>query len=333
MQINFCDGSSTICYQCLMLLKAIYVQLIVLSLTLLWFAVSQRRSNFDLVLKTLAVGVLLCGLWLGSVWLFPPYWVLGVIAILFAVIAAFKWRSLNGNDIQKSSKLRTCMSNAPVLIIGPLGAYLGIMGYLGHGQTSEGLVIDLSPPFKTEQKACVMSGGLNSLVNQHNFSSIKPEDIGQTYGLDVIRTGALGFRTRRGYRVNPKPKDYAAYNIFDTEVYAPCAGLIVWSENNQADQMIGRRDRSWTSGNGVTLACQSVHIKLSHMKKGSVLVVEGERVEVGQPLGRIGNSGNTEEPHLHIHAETVVEEGNPWSHGQPVHMRFDGRLMARGDCF
>jgi murein DD-endopeptidase MepM/ murein hydrolase activator NlpD len=30
-------------------------------------------------------------------------------------------------------------------------------------------------------------------------------------------------------------------------------------------------------------------------------VREGERIELGQPLGVIGNSGNTLAPHLHLH--------------------------------
>ena len=41
---------------------------------------------------------------------------------------------------------------------------------------------------------------------------------------------------------------------------------------------------------------------LAHMQRGSALVKKGDRVARGQPLGKVGNSGNTSEPHLHIHA-------------------------------
>jgi Peptidase family M23 len=38
----------------------------------------------------------------------------------------------------------------------------------------------------------------------------------------------------------------------------------------------------------------------AHMKTGSVRVRRGERVRVGEPIGLVGNSGNTTAPHLHF---------------------------------
>lgn len=38
----------------------------------------------------------------------------------------------------------------------------------------------------------------------------------------------------------------------------------------------------------------------AHMRRGSIAVRPGERVEAGQPLGLVGLSGNTEFPHLHF---------------------------------
>jgi murein DD-endopeptidase MepM/ murein hydrolase activator NlpD len=38
----------------------------------------------------------------------------------------------------------------------------------------------------------------------------------------------------------------------------------------------------------------------AHMIPGTVTVKAGERVHRGQVLGRLGNSGNSSEPHLHI---------------------------------
>ena len=47
-------------------------------------------------------------------------------------------------------------------------------------------------------------------------------------------------------------------------------------------------------------------------------------------LGRIGNSGNTDEPHLHIHAERPVDAASLLD-AEPVPIRFDGRSLARND--
>ena len=312
-----------------MLLTGIYVQLFVLSLTLLWFAISKRRNSLDLALKTIAIAILLMGLWLGSVWVYPPEWGLGVLVLVFICLVIWKYKRKPSD----TSRWRNFVSNLPVFLIIPLGSYIGVNGYFGHGQNPDGLVIDLSTPFAETDKVCVLSGGLNSFVNQHNFESDSKADYGQLYGLDVMGAGNNGFRTRRGHTLDPKPNDYKAYTIYGIPLHAPCDGRVAWAENNRIEQPIGTADKEFTSGNGVILTCGNVHVKLAHMQKGSVLVLKGDLVKSGQPIGRVGNSGNTEEPHLHIHAETVVEAGNPWSHGEPVHMRFNGRLMARGDCF
>lgn len=308
-----------------MLVKAIYIQLFILGVILIWFGLSQRRSNKDLSLKIIAITLLLIGFWLGGVWIYPPYWALGVIGIVFAGLSVFKWQVTAPNESLPSSVPRTMFSNLPVLMIAPLGLYLGIMGVLGHGQNVEGLSVDLSSPFAPDQRACVISGGLSSLVNVHNFGN-------DVYGLDFIRLGPAGFRTRPGYRLNPKPSDYKAYNMYDTELYAPCTGRVVWVENSQIDQAIYRVNKDRPKANGVILACGTIHVKLAQMKMGSILVKQGDLVTSGDLIGRAGNSGNSEEPHLHIHAETAVEAASPQVQGEPVHMRFNGELLARGDC-
>jgi murein DD-endopeptidase MepM/ murein hydrolase activator NlpD len=58
------------------------------------------------------------------------------------------------------------------------------------------------------------------------------------------------------------------------------------------------------------------------MQQGSVAVAEGDVVREGQLLGTVGNSGNTSEPHLHIHAE---------KDGEGVPIRFGGRFLVRNN--
>lgn len=64
-----------------------------------------------------------------------------------------------------------------------------------------------------------------------------------------------------------------------------------------------KTDTQHTAGNHVVIEHQAVKILLAHMHNGSVLANVGDRLLQGQPLGKVGNSGNTSEPHLHIHAE------------------------------
>jgi len=39
----------------------------------------------------------------------------------------------------------------------------------------------------------------------------------------------------------------------------------------------------------------------AHMQQGSAIVAVGDWVQRGQVIGRVGNSGNTTQPHLHVH--------------------------------
>jgi len=43
------------------------------------------------------------------------------------------------------------------------------------------------------------------------------------------------------------------------------------------------------------------YLLLNHLKKDSVNVEVGDQVNVGDLIARVGNSGSTSEPHLHIH--------------------------------
>ncbi len=46
---------------------------------------------------------------------------------------------------------------------------------------------------------------------------------------------------------------------------------------------------------------------VAHLKKGCMKKSEGDRVEQGEELGQVGNSGNSTEPHIHYHMFRVGE--------------------------
>ena len=47
----------------------------------------------------------------------------------------------------------------------------------------------------------------------------------------------------------------------------------------------------------------------AHLRKGSLRVEVGQRVVAGDPLGEVGNTGNSSEPHLHAHLMDRVDPG------------------------
>jgi hypothetical protein len=90
-------------------------------------------------------------------------------------------------------------------------------------------------------------------------------------------------------------------------------------------------DRQHLAGNFVFLNCGTAHVLLGHLHQGSVSVRPGDRVTAGQRLGAIGNSGNSDEPHLHVHAQQATTGTRSLLDAPPVPVTFYGRALARND--
>src|SRR5207245_828660 len=92
----------------------------------------------------------------------------------------------------------------------------------------------------------------------------------------------------------------------------------------------GEMDRTNVAGNFVLIQADGTeaYVVVAHLMQGTVVVRRGDHVSVGQRLGMVGNSGNTSEPHVHIHAK---RGGKPDSvvDGEGVRMRFGGRWLVR----
>ena len=77
-------------------------------------------------------------------------------------------------------------------------------------------------------------------------------------------------------------------------------------QSGRPDQRIGSTDNHFQSGNNiVTDIGGGRYLMMAHLSPGSIQVKVGDHVKQGQPIARVGNSGNTTEPHLHIQAQTI----------------------------
>ena len=163
----------------------------------------------------------------------------------------------------------------------------------------------------------VAHGGSNLLLNAHHLSRE------QRYALDIVKLNRLGLRAG-----GILPKALSRYAIYGDPVAAPCGGTVVSAVDGLADRVpsLSVRDTLHPAGNHVVLACafpdRTVHVVLAHLRRGSVRVSVGDMVPAGKILGRVGNSGNTTEPHLHLHAY------DPATH-QGVPITFRGRFLVR----
>jgi murein DD-endopeptidase MepM/ murein hydrolase activator NlpD len=61
-------------------------------------------------------------------------------------------------------------------------------------------------------------------------------------------------------------------------------------------------------GNHVIIHGDGFYVFLAHMQSRSLQVKEGDRVEVGQPVGRVGNLGFTLESHLHFQLFDQIDD-------------------------
>lgn len=152
----------------------------------------------------------------------------------------------------------------------------------------------------------------------------------QRYALDI--TAVTGVTGRRADGL--MPSDLAAYRIYGTEVLAPCDGTVVLTQDGRAETPVGQGVTGDVAGNMVALHCDPATVVVAHLQDG-VAVTEGQAVTRGTVLGRVGSTGNSTEPHLHIHA-VAGRQADPdcllfTCASLPI--RLDGRDLARNDMF
>ena len=67
------------------------------------------------------------------------------------------------------------------------------------------------------------------------------------------------------------------------------------------------------------------------MADGNIMVTTGDIVKKGQPIARVGNSGRTSNPHLHIHACSGTDTSKILHGGNGIPIYFDGKFPVRND--
>ena len=175
----------------------------------------------------------------------------------------------------------------------------------------------------------VANGGGGELANAHveTLAERARPYRGQSYGVDIVRVDAGGLRATA-----LAPSSLNQYASVGEPVLAPCDGQVLQVENTAPDMTPPVTDREWLAGNFVLLDCGAAQVFLGHLRQGTVGVEAGQKVTAGRRLGAIGNSGNSDEPHLHIHAQRAAVVGSAsMFDGAPVAMTFYGRALARND--
>lgn len=112
----------------------------------------------------------------------------------------------------------------------------------------------------------------------------------------------------------------ANYHIYGKPILAVADGTVVGTRNDLQDQVPGALPANLpideADGNFVVLDIRSgLFVNYAHMRPGSVTVKLGDKVRRGDQIGEVGNTGNSQAPHLHLH---VMDSASPLaSNGLP----------------
>lgn len=151
-------------------------------------------------------------------------------------------------------------------------------------------------------------GGATADVNYH----VLAPDQRWAYDLVVARDGT----THKG-----DGKSLEDYYCYGMPVLAPAPGKVISTYVDAKDMPPGQLGGSPPAGNYLILeVAPEEFLMICHLKPGSLVLKEGDHVQQGDTIGQVGNSGNTSEPHLHIH----LQDSSIPHIGQGIPMKFHG---------
>lgn len=294
-----------------------------------WVAFYPAAGWLAWGLQLISVAAILLGIALAALWTMPPFWTPYAYGLVFVVITVSQlvWREGPGPGLWEMSAAHSVI----VLLVagmGLLGGYLAFQAVKGRTPPEEA-VVDIAAPFAPGHYL-VAHGGSTTMVNGH-LKTLNPAAEpfrpwrGQSKALDIFRITPLGLH-KDGWL----PTDPAEYLTFGVPVTAPCQGEVALVVDGIKDMPVPEMDRTHMAGNHIAIDCGDFFVILAHLRRGSITVGTGDKVEPGEPLAEMGNSGNSSEPHLHVHAQRGLPEDAPLS-GEPLWLTINGRFLVRND--
>ena len=160
--------------------------------------------------------------------------------------------------------------------------------------------IVIRPPLKgsgwVNGNGCCLEIGPHRFVTNPMNGSLDPSE---TFAIDWVQVDANGLAYRTDGK---KPEDWFGYGA---EVVAAAPGTVVEVVRNLPNVPPGKNPEGLTmeqiAGNRVILDMGAGRYAMyAHLAPGSVQLHVGDRVQRGQRLGLLGNTGNTTAPHLHF---------------------------------
>jgi hypothetical protein len=188
----------------------------------------------------------------------------------------------------------------------------------------------ISPPLKGSR--WVVGGGCCTPYSYHRGATLPINGaihVAERYAIDFVQLNDNNM-------LNSGPPDrLSSYAYFGNEIYSVADGTVVATKDDLPEQVPGKLPEGATiqmaAGNHVVVDIGEGRFAFyAHMQPKSLKVRIGDKVVTGQVLGLLGNSGNTDTPHLHFH---VMDGPSPLvSNGLPyVFSAFTGQGMLKDE--
>lgn len=282
---------------------------------LVWLWRGGEKSKLEWLLNVLTVLFYSVHIFLAGRWDFFGYPLRFALGIAFPIVAFKSLEKLKPLPIYPARNLGNYVSLGISSLIALL--FLGsLVAYVPNGYAFSGESVELFFPLRNGTYY-VGHGGSSPVLNHHHV------DAAQRYALDIVKLNRFGTRATALYS-----SSLPSYAIFADPLYSPCDGTVAEAVNDLPDLTPPESDRENLAGNHILIQCQRADVVLAHLQQGSLVVQPGDEVRAGDAIAKIGNSGNTTEPHLHIHARKV-NPGAALLEGEGMPITFGDRFLVR----
>ncbi|MHB2165694.1 M23 family metallopeptidase [Alsobacter sp. R-9] len=161
--------------------------------------------------------------------------------------------------------------------------------------------IRLAPPLRGP--GWIAANGCCATITSHRGAAMAFDgqvQVPERFAIDFVQIGPDG-------RLFSGPADQVgSYRYYGVPVHAAAGGTVTMVVDGMEEQVPGAVRAGVTpenaAGNSVVVDMGGGNFALyAHLQTGSVKVRVGDTVTTGQVLGLLGNTGNSDAPHLHFH--------------------------------